>query len=79
MLIAALVFLATTQAAAPPPRTVLAIGAHADDIEFGCGATLARHRASSFRVSKLTTRTDRADRVMRSPTAAVIWAISVLR
>jgi LmbE family N-acetylglucosaminyl deacetylase len=26
----------------PVPRRVLAIGAHADDIEFGCGATLAK-------------------------------------
>ncbi len=26
----------------PTPRSVLAIGAHPDDIEFGCGATLAK-------------------------------------
>src|SRR6478672_4561434 len=26
----------------PLPRRVLAIGAHSDDIEFGCGATLAK-------------------------------------
>ncbi len=26
----------------PPPATALAVGAHPDDIEFGCGATLAK-------------------------------------
>jgi LmbE family N-acetylglucosaminyl deacetylase len=26
----------------PPPRRALAIGAHPDDVEFGCGATLAK-------------------------------------
>jgi len=30
----------------PVPRRVLAIGAHADDIEFGCGATLAKWSAA---------------------------------
>ena len=30
----------------PPPSRALAIGAHPDDIEFGCGATLARWAAA---------------------------------
>ena len=30
----------------PPPACALAIGAHPDDIEFGCGATLARWAAA---------------------------------
>lgn len=33
-----------------PPRVVLAIGAHPDDIEFGCGATLARWAAGGARL-----------------------------
>ncbi|MFY0408210.1 PIG-L deacetylase family protein [Solicola sp. PLA-1-18] len=33
---------------------VLAIGAHPDDVEIGCGATLLRHRAVGQRVSVLT-------------------------
>lgn len=32
------------------PRRVLAVGAHPDDIEFGCGATLARWAASGSEV-----------------------------
>ncbi|HSO94847.1 MAG TPA: PIG-L deacetylase family protein [Acidimicrobiia bacterium] len=32
------------------PRRVLAVGAHPDDIEFGCGATLARWAASGTEV-----------------------------
>jgi LmbE family N-acetylglucosaminyl deacetylase len=34
----------------PTPRRVLAIGAHADDIEFGCGATLAKWAAAGAEV-----------------------------
>lgn len=33
-----------------PPRTVLAIGAHTDDIELGCGATLSRLRREGARI-----------------------------
>ena len=33
-----------------PPTCVLAIGAHPDDIEFGCGATLARWAAAGSEV-----------------------------
>ena len=33
-----------------PPRRVLAIGAHPDDIEFGCGATLAKWAAAGAEV-----------------------------
>ena len=31
--------------AKPQPKRVLAIGAHPDDVEIGCGGTLAKHRA----------------------------------
>ncbi|WP_229071213.1 PIG-L deacetylase family protein [Actinoplanes sp. DH11] len=34
-------------------RSVLAIGAHPDDIELGCGGTLAAHRAAGDRVTML--------------------------
>jgi LmbE family N-acetylglucosaminyl deacetylase len=34
----------------PVPRRVLAIGAHSDDIEFGCGATLAKWADSGAEV-----------------------------
>ncbi|HET9729595.1 MAG TPA: PIG-L deacetylase family protein [Acidimicrobiia bacterium] len=34
----------------PRPARVLAIGAHADDIEFGCGATLAKWAAAGTEV-----------------------------
>ena len=32
---------------------VLAIGAHPDDVELGCGATLAKHRAAGHGVAVL--------------------------
>ena len=35
----------------PTPRRVLAIGAHPDDIEFGCGATLAKWAAAGAHVT----------------------------
>jgi LmbE family N-acetylglucosaminyl deacetylase len=35
----------------PIPRRALAIGAHADDIEFGCGATLAKWAAAGTQVT----------------------------
>ncbi len=35
----------------PTPRRVLAIGAHADDVEFGCGATLAKWAAAGAHVT----------------------------
>jgi len=35
----------------PVPARALAIGAHADDIEFGCGATLAKWAASGTHVT----------------------------
>jgi LmbE family N-acetylglucosaminyl deacetylase len=37
----------------PIPQRALAIGAHPDDIEFGCGATLARWAAAGCEVSHL--------------------------
>jgi LmbE family N-acetylglucosaminyl deacetylase len=36
-----------------PPDSVLAIGAHPDDIEFGCGATLAKWAAAGCRIHHL--------------------------
>jgi LmbE family N-acetylglucosaminyl deacetylase len=35
----------------PVPERVLAIGAHADDIEFGCGATLAKWAAAGAHIT----------------------------
>ena len=35
----------------PVPRRVLAVGAHADDIEFGCGATLAKWAAAGAHIT----------------------------
>jgi LmbE family N-acetylglucosaminyl deacetylase len=37
----------------PTPASALAIGAHPDDIEFGCGATLAKWAAAGCRVHHL--------------------------
>jgi LmbE family N-acetylglucosaminyl deacetylase len=37
----------------PPPARVLAVGAHPDDIEFGCGATLAKWAAGGAAVHLL--------------------------
>jgi LmbE family N-acetylglucosaminyl deacetylase len=37
----------------PPPARALAIGAHPDDVEFGCGATLARWAAAGAAVTLL--------------------------
>jgi LmbE family N-acetylglucosaminyl deacetylase len=37
----------------PTPRRALAIGAHPDDVEFGCGATLAKWSAAGCEVSHL--------------------------
>lgn len=37
-----------------PRRTVLAIGAHPDDVEIGCGGTLASHAARGDRLVVLT-------------------------
>jgi LmbE family N-acetylglucosaminyl deacetylase len=36
-----------------PPASALAIGAHPDDVEFGCGATLAKWAASGCRIHHL--------------------------
>ena len=43
----------TVGADLPAPERVLAIGAHPDDIEFGCGATLAKWAAAGCEVSHL--------------------------
>ncbi len=37
----------------PVPRSALAVGAHPDDIEFGCGATLAKWAAAGCRIHHL--------------------------
>jgi LmbE family N-acetylglucosaminyl deacetylase len=37
----------------PVPASALAIGAHPDDIDFGCGATLAKWAAAGCRVAEL--------------------------
>jgi LmbE family N-acetylglucosaminyl deacetylase len=37
----------------PPPARALAIGAHPDDVEFGCGATLAKWAAAGAAASLL--------------------------
>ncbi|HKY14358.1 MAG TPA: PIG-L deacetylase family protein [Microthrixaceae bacterium] len=36
-----------------PPRRAMAIGAHPDDVEFGCGATLAKWAAAGTRIVHL--------------------------
>jgi LmbE family N-acetylglucosaminyl deacetylase len=42
-----------TGAGLPVPRRALAIGAHSDDVEFGCGATLAKWAAAGCAVHLL--------------------------
>jgi len=37
----------------PPPARALAIGAHPDDVEFGCGGTLAKWAAAGCEISHL--------------------------
>jgi LmbE family N-acetylglucosaminyl deacetylase len=37
----------------PVPATALAVGAHPDDVEFGCGATLAKWAAGGCRIHHL--------------------------
>jgi LmbE family N-acetylglucosaminyl deacetylase len=37
----------------PTPRRALAVGAHPDDVEFGCGATLAKWAAAGCRIHHL--------------------------
>jgi len=37
----------------PVPRVALAVGAHPDDVEFGCGATLAKWAAAGCRIHHL--------------------------
>jgi len=37
----------------PPPSSALAVGAHPDDVEFGCGATLAKWAVAGCRVHHL--------------------------
>jgi len=38
----------------PKQRTILAIGAHPDDVEIGCGGALAKHAAQGDRIFILT-------------------------
>ena len=45
---------AAKRAAAPQRQTVLAIGAHPDDVELGIGGTLAAHRSAGDQVVILT-------------------------
>ena len=42
----------------PVPARVLAVGAHPDDIEFGCGATLAKWSAAGAEVHLLVLHRD---------------------
>lgn len=42
-----------TPSSLPPPERALAVGAHPDDIEFGCGATLAKWAAAGCVVNHL--------------------------
>ncbi|HZM55126.1 MAG TPA: PIG-L deacetylase family protein [Acidimicrobiales bacterium] len=44
---------ATLSVDLPVPATALAVGAHPDDIEFGCGATLAKWAAAGCRIHHL--------------------------
>jgi LmbE family N-acetylglucosaminyl deacetylase len=37
----------------PVPPAALAVGAHPDDVEFGCGATLAKWAAAGCRIHHL--------------------------
>ncbi|MBP9088726.1 MAG: PIG-L family deacetylase [Kofleriaceae bacterium] len=45
---------ATTEATPEPSETVLAIGAHPDDVEIGCGGALLQHVQNGHRVIILT-------------------------
>ena len=46
--------LAKSQKTKSDPAVVLAIGAHPDDVEIGCGGTLIRHSSSGDKVTVLT-------------------------
>lgn len=65
-------------------RSVLAIGAHPDDIELGCGGTLARHVAAGDRVTMLVVTKGEvgpghtADRVSEQTKAAAVLGVDEL-
>ena len=40
----------------PVPTVALAVGAHPDDIEFGCGATLAKWAAAGAEIGRASCR-----------------------
>lgn len=59
-------------------RSVLAVGAHPGDVEFGCAGTLAAHRAAGDSVTMLVLTCDGSDTVLSRQAEAAARALDCL-